>query len=282
MGPRDGKSEGMETTTASVPVYDKTDPNGRWKFLGVAGIDAVVCDLEKKLLDANPNMQEMPTVPEETVIPGCKCANSYEYTSNGKTTKYEGGICTMQNWPVAWCATEDCGIEIDKSFISTGRWADCKPFGVRAELESILKKNSVEECSKENLNVCELEALRPALHKCEADSGCSKEQREAFGPELEGYNYREKMPGFSQITASDWKANTAGSYEATEWSMSHGNCDQCANTAVKPSCALPAKCNKGVPVPARDIFSASTRASPVHGVWLLLLLAAIMPAGRIF
>jgi len=46
----------METTTVSVPVYDKTNPD-RWKFLGVAGIDAVVCALEKTLLDKNPNMQ---------------------------------------------------------------------------------------------------------------------------------------------------------------------------------------------------------------------------------
>ena len=106
-------------------------------------------------------------------------------------------------------------------------------------------RNSVEECSTANLNLCELEAIRPAAHKCGADSGCPTM---AFVPELEGYNYREKMPGFSQITASDWKANTAGSYEETEWSMSHGNCDQCVNTAVMPSCALPAKCNKGVPV----------------------------------
>jgi len=240
----DGKSEGMETTTASVPVYDKTDPQ-RWKFLGVSGIDVAVCALEKTLLEKNPNMQDIPATPEATVISDCKCATSYQYTSGGKTTKYEGGICTMENWPVAWCATEGCGIEIDSKYISTGFWAECKPFGVRAELESLLKKTSGEECAKENLNLCELEALRPAAHKCGADSGCPAMD---FVPELEGYNYREKMPGFSAITASDWKANTAGSYEETEWSMSHGNCDQCFNTAVRPSCALPAKCNKGVPV----------------------------------
>ena len=47
---------GMEVTTASAPVYDKTNTS-RWKFLGVAAFDLTVCNLEKALLDKNPTMQ---------------------------------------------------------------------------------------------------------------------------------------------------------------------------------------------------------------------------------
>ena len=47
---------GMEVTTASAPVYDKTNTS-RWKFLGVAAFDLTVCNLEKDLLDKNPTMQ---------------------------------------------------------------------------------------------------------------------------------------------------------------------------------------------------------------------------------
>ena len=46
----------MEVTTASTPVYDKTNET-RWKFLGVAAFDLTVCNLEKALLDKNPTMQ---------------------------------------------------------------------------------------------------------------------------------------------------------------------------------------------------------------------------------
>ena len=115
----------------------------------------------------------------------------------------------MDGWPVAWCGTGPCGIPA--STVSTGYWADCKPFGVRAQLESVLKRYqsqyvfwdsqssgvaagkpyayvlmslrpwcpvmsfraSMEECRKENLEACELEAIRPVGKKCGSSSGCS-------------------------------------------------------------------------------------------------------------
>jgi len=57
-----------------------------------------------------------------------------------------------QDWPVPWCATENCGIPTNPDSISTGFWADCKPFGVRAVVEEQLRKSG-EECPKDPLPV---------------------------------------------------------------------------------------------------------------------------------
>ena len=103
----------------------------------------------------------------------------------------------------------------------------------------------MEECKSTALDLCELEALRPEDHKCGAASGC---YTLSFVPYLEDFNSGKRMPGFSSIAASDWKGNSAGSYNEATWSMSTSGCDQCANKAVKPSCALPAKCQMGVRV----------------------------------
>ena len=41
---------------------------------------------------------------------------------------------------------------------------------------------------------------------------------------------------------------TGGSFSDAQWSMDEGTCDQCKNDQMKPQCALPARCNQGVPV----------------------------------
>ena len=107
-------------------------------------------------------------MPEKTKFDGCTCATSYTYKdSKGEVITFSDGECTTADWPVAWCATENCGIEIGNTdYISTGFWADCKPLGARAVLEEHLKKSG-EECAKTALDPCELEALR------DADNGCS-------------------------------------------------------------------------------------------------------------
>ena len=48
--------------------------------------------------------------------------------------------------------------------------------------------------------------------------------------------------------AMGWAANLDGSYDSTLWSMSSEGCDQCKNTDMKPQCALPKACGKGVQV----------------------------------
>ena len=143
----DGVTEGMETTTASLPIYDKSDPN-RWKFLGVLAMDVAACALEQKLLEKNPSIQDFPTLPEETKFSNCKCATNYVYKGSANTVEITDGSCISTDWPVAWCATENCGIPLGNTdSISTGYWADCKPFGARAVLEELLKKSG-EECGK--------------------------------------------------------------------------------------------------------------------------------------
>jgi len=272
----DGVSEGQETTTASLPIYDKSDQD-RWKFLGVVAIDVMACALELALLDSNPTIQDPPAKPEATKFDGCTCAESYTY--NGQ--QFTGGECTTLDWPVAWCATEGCGIPTNPDSISTGFWADCKPFGARAVLEEQLRKSG-EECGKDPLPECELEALRPADTKCRGVTAPQSELvvscEASTVTRLEGYNYRTKLPGFESISESSWKGNTGGSYDSSRWNTDESSCDQCSNTDMQPQCALPPQCGKGVPVPVRaglaadDAVAGAGALSPVP--WMPHLLAA--------
>ena len=95
-------------------------------------------------------------------------------------------MCITANWPTAWCGTGDCGISIEG--VSTGYWADCKPFGVRAELEAVLKKNSVEECATTEMPPLELEALRASsvnAQRCSEDDVTTQKK----------FNYNSGLPG---------------------------------------------------------------------------------------
>ena len=88
-------------TSVSAPVYDKTrEP---WHMIGVASVDATVCDLEAKAPVGPP-----PPDPPQTVR-GCTC--KLDWTYNGQT--FNG--CSDVDWPVPWCAVQDgcgsCGTE---------------------------------------------------------------------------------------------------------------------------------------------------------------------------
>jgi len=266
----EGSNPGMEVTTASAPVYDKTNTS-RWKFLGVAAFDLTVCNLEKALLDKNPTMQDAPPMPEATKFSGCTCALSYTY--NGIT--YEGGACTSDSWPVPWCMTDGCGIR--DSSMDTGYWADCKPFGARATLQEVLMRSG-EEGSTEDLDPCELEALRPVENQCrtvasgqQLPNTCTQEKVN----ELRTFNYYQKLPGFDNVVEADWQGNTGGSYSDAEWSMNEGSCDQCNNDQMKPQCALPAKCNAGIQVPDRFDSSAKSHMMPSYALSSMLLLVTV-------
>ena len=151
----EGTNFKMAMTTASVPAYDKSDP-ARWKIIGVVGIDVTTCDLEKKIYEANPTIQEAPSYPSESKIPGCKCVASWTYLKSGRSYT----SCTVDSWPVPWCATDGCGIKGDE-VTDTGYWADCKPWGVRASLEAELLKSG-EECPAKLINQCQIQVL-PSL-----------------------------------------------------------------------------------------------------------------------
>jgi hypothetical protein len=55
-------------------------------------------------------------------------------------------------------------LSLSLSLSISGYWADCKPYGVRAELEKELMKSG-EECSSKSLDSCEIEALRPEAYR---------------------------------------------------------------------------------------------------------------------
>ena len=87
-----------------------------------------------------------------TQVRDCKCAEKWKY----KGDQYSG--CITKDWPFPWCASEGCGMVLDS--VSTGYWADCKPFGADATLDSLLMKSG-EECDLNAISPGQLEALRP-------------------------------------------------------------------------------------------------------------------------
>jgi len=216
----EGTNFKMAMTTASVPTYDKSDPN-RWKIIGVVGIDVTTCDLEKQLFDANPSIQEAPSYPSESKIPGCMCAPTFTYLKNGQTYS----SCTVDSWPVPWCGTVDCGIK-GEGVTDTGYWADCKPWGVRASLEEELLKSG-EECPAKLITQCQIQALRPEGLTC-PNLGCSSEAEERAN------NYFKGLPGAAYRTDSEqtsWSDN--GPYtDRLSKSESGDGCKHCENEVV--------------------------------------------------
>ena len=266
----EGANFPMEMTTAVAPVYDKTTDPKRWKLLGVAGIDVTTCDLEKKIYDKNPSVINFPAAPEETVIKGCNCSGSYTY----KGVEYSG--CTEQDWSSRWCATVDCGLPTT-SDISTGKWADCKPFGVRAELEKLLLKSG-EECRTDMISKCAIEALRPDAYRCGAAvAGCSaldvqKEAQANFMPGIPG------LPTQAVVTA-DWVQNPSSEWDETKWSTDGSKCDQCKNSGMSPSCALPVICNaSGIPPPPPLESASSDNVMWSPPGWVFYVVGGVLAA----
>ena len=97
-------------------------------------------------------------MPEDTVIDGCKCADVWSYKGRDYT-----GCLEDEDWPFPWCGTSGCGLKLDS--VSTGTWSDCKPFGVKATLESLFLKSG-EECKMDRISNDAIEALRPEQFRC--------------------------------------------------------------------------------------------------------------------
>merc|ERR1719409_464551 len=233
----EGANFPMRMTTASVPVYDKTTDPNRWRFLGVAGIDVTTCDMVKTLHNDNPGIQNCPDGQRDTVLSDCKCAETWEYKGN----QYRG--CTTQDWPLPWCASDGCGMKLDS--VSTGYWADCKPFGANATLDSLLMKSG-EECDLNALSANQLEALRPPDYRCATGTPAAEVEQESASNFLNTTTKTIEIPapGFpSTLVSSDWALNpgTGGDLEA-QWSTDTSGCDQCGSTAMRPACARPSSC----------------------------------------
>jgi uncharacterized protein YegL len=235
----EGANFPMRMTTASVPVYDKTTDPSRWRFLGVAGIDVTTCDMVKTLHGDNPSIQNCPVGQRDTVVRDCKCAEKWKY----KGDQYSG--CITKDWPFPWCASEGCGMVLDS--VSTGYWADCKPFGADATLDSLLMKSG-EECDLNAISPGQLEALRPPDYRCALTGGsfAAEVQQESASNFLNTATKTIEIPapGFpATVVTSDWSLNpgTGGDLE-TQWSTDTSECDQCASTAMRPACAKPSSC----------------------------------------
>ena len=259
-----GRNVQTSLTTAAVPIYDKRNPS-RWKLLGVAGIDLTTCDLMKDVYDKNPSIQDCPAWPRESVMTKsdgtpCLCAESYTY----KSKTYSG--CITEAWPNPWCATVGCGIQLDST--STGFWADCKPFGVKATLDAELMKSG-EECKTDEISTVQIDALRPEGIRCLAGGQKSDVDIEAKN------NHNGGIPGWKDgdITSNadwamnadetwsakaqtDWSTNTNGSNRCNEiihlpvqrarahthtQTHTHTGCDQCSEK-MQPNCAVPDTC----------------------------------------
>jgi hypothetical protein len=235
---------------------------------GVMGIDFATCDLEYRLYQSNPGIEQQPAWPEETKFPGCKCAEKFVYKGQ------EYSECIEQDWSVAWCGTVDCGIQAP-TVTDTGWWADCKPFGVRAELENLLLASG-QECKLELMNECQIEALRSEGSKCSrSGSTCPKTKVDAeeaanFFNGLSGSQFR------SDTSQSSWASNAGPTELDPTLSDSADSCPICENEQMRPQCAVPKRCGKsGLPIENRERKSqaGSMVVGRLHLILSSLLLA---------
>ena len=234
-------------------------------YTGVMGIDVTTCDLEFKLYEANPDIQKQPEWPEETKVANCKCAEKFVYDGD----EYFG--CTMADWPVPWCGTVGCGIQA-ATVTDTGWWADCKPYGVRAELETLLKQSG-EECGKNLITECQIEALRKEGNKCDrAGSTCPSAELKSE----EAANYFDGLPGVdyrSDTSDASWASNAdSATFDSAIWSDSGDTCPHCENEQMRPQCALPKSCGKSlIPQIQQFLDSDSAETLSATRLWALLL-----------
>ena len=166
-------------TTAVAPVYDKSrEP---WHMMGVAGVDATVCDL---IADKVPE----PESPPRRTQRGCACLDTWSYND----ASFSG--CTSVDWPVPWCATEgSCG-SCDTPSVTGGCWDDCEPEGKEGVLQETLLTRATAWCEPAALDACALEALRLSVGEpaCAASepgfdyASCTDAQIEAFAWAIDG------------------------------------------------------------------------------------------------
>lgn len=221
-------------TSVSAPVYDKTrEP---WHMIGVASVDATVCDLEAKAPVGPP-----PPDPPQTVR-DCTCKSSWTY--NGRS--FEG--CSDVDWPVPWCAVQDgCGSCGTESVGPHGCWDDCKPTGSEASLRTELLDRATSWCAPtnaSNLPSCALEALRISIDgQASSSHSCSATDLAYYKWAIDGED--DPVAGGTQFDLE----RTEGPIVGTEYDMDMGFC-QCDDTMI-PTCACAAI--PPPPPPASDL-----------------------------
>ena len=209
-------------TTVVAPVYDKSrEP---WHMMGVAGVDATVCDLlQNKVPD--------PTGSTRTQR-GCTCRETYTY--NGDT--FSG--CTTTNWPVPWCATSgNCG-SCNTESVEGGCWDDCEPEGKDGVLQEELLTRASAWCEPDSLNKCALEALRLSVgeSKC-GSSEINFEYASCTDADIANYSWAidgPQDPGSTTYTLKSVQSSLKG----TKYDMNADECE-CDDT-MQPTCACAA------------------------------------------
>jgi hypothetical protein len=206
-------------TTVVAPVYDKSrEP---WHMMGVAGVDATVCDLLANKVPA-------PTGSAKTQR-GCTCRDTWTYAGNS----YAG--CTNLNWPVPWCATVgSCG-SCNTESVEGGCWDDCEPEGKVGVLQDTLLSRATAWCEPATLDVCALEALRLSVgeSKC-GTSQAGFDYAACTNAKIANYSWAidgPKDPGSTAYALKSKKSTLIG----TAYDM---NADECkCDDLMQPTCS---------------------------------------------
>ena len=210
-------------TSVSAPVYDKTrEP---WHMIGVASVEATMCDLEAKA-PVGPTPPDPPQTERD-----CTCEPSWTYA--GQT--FEG--CSDVDWPVPWCAVQVgcgyCGLE---SVGPTGCWDNCKPTGSEATLRAELLDRATSWCAPtnaSNLPSCALEALRISIDgQASSSHSCSSADLAYYKWAIDGED--DPVAGGTVFNLE----RTEGPVVGTGYDMDTGNC-QC-DESMTPTCACAA------------------------------------------
>jgi hypothetical protein len=235
-------------TTVVAPVYDKSrEP---WHMMGVAGVDATVCDLLANKVPA-------PTGSTKTQR-GCSCRETWTYNGNS----YAG--CTTADWPVPWCATTaSCGSCATDS-VEGGCWDDCEPEGKEGVLQEALLSRATAWCEPASLNACALEALRLSVgeQKCGtsetnfAYAGCSDAKIANYSWAIDG----PTDPASTSFTLKSTKSTLLG----TAYDM---NADECkCDDTMQPTCACTA-----IAAMEENLEKEKDEPAPLYGLFALVV-----------
>jgi hypothetical protein len=213
-------------TTVVAPVYDKTrEP---WHMMGVAGVDATVCDLlQNKVPD--------PTGSTRTQR-GCTCRETYTY--HGKMLSG----CTTTDWPVPWCATSGICGSCNTDSVEGGCWDDCEPEGKEGVLQEELLARSTGWCEPASLDACALEALRLSMGEYKPESKCGSSESKfdyasCTDANIANYSWAIDGPQDPDSTTYNLKS-VQSSLQGTLYDMNADECE-CDDT-MQPTCACAA------------------------------------------
>ena len=218
-----------DTTSAVVPVYDKT--NEPWRMLGVASVDVVLCEVDEL---STVNETEEPS--SIRTVEGCSCLDSFTWRGES----YKG--CTNDDWSVPWCGTQSgCGVCGTDSVGPTMCWDDCTSTSKKSDTNDRLLTSSRHRCETTSPSSCQLEAFR-SLHDqslCGALSGCNSSNSEI---NLISESIKLPNPFESQSQTPEWAVSgnetsfSTTTLTRTDFESSLETC-ACDDTQLLPECS---------------------------------------------